>query len=60
MTRLLRHDSSILREEDGAVRFDDLIEKLKDNLLVLCNGQLTIGKIAWQKEEEGRKGFNTA
>ena len=29
MTRTLRHDSSIPRESDGAVRFDDLIEKLK-------------------------------
>ena len=29
MIRLLRHDSSILREDDGAVRFDDLIEKFK-------------------------------
>ena len=27
--RLLRHDASIPREDDGAVRFDDLIEKLK-------------------------------
>ena len=26
----LRHDSSIPREEDGAARFDDLIEKLKE------------------------------
>ena len=30
MTRTLRHDASILREEDGAVRFDDLINKLKE------------------------------
>ena len=29
MTRTLRHDSSIPRDEDGAVRFDDLIEKLR-------------------------------
>ena len=29
MTRLLRHDSSIPREDDGAVRFDDLLGKLK-------------------------------
>ena len=29
MVRLLRHDASILREDDGAVRFDDLIEKFK-------------------------------
>ena len=29
MTRTLRHEASILREIDGAVKFDDLIEKLK-------------------------------
>ena len=29
MIRLLRHERSILREKDGAVRFDDLIEKFK-------------------------------
>ena len=33
MTRSLRHDSSIHREEDGAVRFDDLMEKLKERFL---------------------------
>ena len=27
MTRTLQHESSILREEDGAVRFEDLTEK---------------------------------
>ena len=30
MTRTLRHGSSIPQEEDGAVRFDDLMEKLKE------------------------------
>ena len=29
MLRLLRHDDSVHREEDGAVRFDDLAEKFK-------------------------------
>ena len=29
MITLLRHDASILRENDGAVRFDDLIEEFK-------------------------------
>ena len=29
MTRTLRHEASILREIDGAVKFDNLIEKLK-------------------------------
>ena len=34
MTRTLRHASSICREEDGAVRFDDLIEKLKEEFVL--------------------------
>ena len=29
MTRLLRHDQTIARETDGAVKFDDMIEELK-------------------------------
>ena len=29
MTRLLRHDESVPREDDGAVTFDDLAEKFK-------------------------------
>ena len=29
MIRLLRHDDSVHREDDGAVRFDDLAEKFK-------------------------------
>ena len=33
MTRTLRHDSSIPREEDGVVRFDDLVEKLKEEFV---------------------------
>ena len=36
MTRTLRHDS-IPRDEDGAVRFDDLMQKLKERSSVLCN-----------------------
>ena len=59
-TRTLRHESSIPREEDGAVRFDDLIEKLKEKLLVLYRGQSKLRRILWHKEEERRKGFNTA
>ena len=29
MIRLLRHDQSVLREGDGAVRFDDIMEEFK-------------------------------
>ena len=29
MIRILRHDPSIPREDDGAVRFDDIMEKFK-------------------------------
>ena len=59
MTRTLRHDSPIPRDEDGVVRFDDLIEKVKEILLVLCNGQSKLGLVLRHKEEERRKGFNT-
>ena len=30
MIRLLRHDQSIPREDDGAVRFDDIMEEFKE------------------------------
>ena len=30
MIRLLRHDPSIPREDDGAVRFDDIMEEFKE------------------------------
>ena len=39
-TRTLRHDASIPREEDGAVRFDDLINKLKEEF---CFNSLALG-----------------
>ena len=29
MIRLLRHDPSVLREDDGAARFDDIMEEFK-------------------------------
>ena len=29
MIRFLRHDPSIPREDDGAVRFDDIMEKIQ-------------------------------
>ena len=43
MIRLLRHDPSIPREDDGAVRFDDIMENSRQSSMVLRNGQLTIG-----------------
>ena len=33
MTRTLRHESSIPREEDGGIRFDDLIDKIKEDFV---------------------------
>ena len=38
MIRLLRHDPSILREDDGAVRFDDIVEKSRQSSMVFRNG----------------------
>ena len=29
MIRLLRHDQSVPQEDDGAVRFDDIVEEFK-------------------------------
>ena len=33
MIRSLRHNPSILREDDGAVRFDDIMEEVKAQVL---------------------------
>ena len=40
MTRTLRHEASFLREIDGVVKFDDLIEKLK--VKIIDTLQLTV------------------
>ena len=37
MIRLLRHDDTVHREDDGAVRFDDLAEKFKAWYLAIAN-----------------------
>ena len=58
--RLLRHDPSTPREDDGAVRFDFILEKSRQSSMVLRNGQLTIGQNVWQREEDQLKGFNNA
>ena len=60
MTGTLRHDASIPREEDGAVNFDDLINKNRKNREKLCSGQTTLGRILWQKEEKRKRDFKTA
>ena len=60
MIRLLRHDDTVHREDDGAVRFDDLAESSRQSLMVLRNGQLKLGQLSWLKEEDRRRGFNTA
>ena len=41
MIRLLRHDPSILREDDGAARFDNIMKKKKksQSSVVLRSGQ---------------------
>ena len=43
MIRWLRRDPSIPREDDGAVRFDDIMENSRRSSMVLRNGQWTIG-----------------
>ena len=49
---------AVHREDDGTVRFDDLAEKSKANLMALGNGQLMLGCQLWQMEEDRRKGSN--
>ena len=40
MTRLLRHDQTIARETEGAVKFDDMIEELKKKKKKIIDGSL--------------------
>ena len=58
ITRLLRHDLRVRREIDGAIQYNDIIEKCRKKKF--CNGHLKIGYQLWQKGEEPRKGFNIA
>ena len=60
MIRLLRHHPSIPREDDGAVLLTTLWKNSRHSLMVLRNGQITIGYLSWQMEEDRRKGFNAA
>ena len=53
MTRTLRHDSSILREEDGALRLDNLIEKLKGEFV--CTLQWRVDPWVNSLAQGGRK-----
>ena len=48
MTRTLRHDESIPREEDGAVRFDDLITKFKEEFgyTLQCTVNILVNSLA--------------
>ena len=56
MFRLLRHDQSVHREDDGAVRFDDILKNSRrKSSMVLCNGRLAIGYPFRQKEEDKEK-----
>ena len=43
MIRLLRHDDTVHRENDGAVSFDDMAKTSRQSLMVLRNGQLKLG-----------------
>ena len=58
MIRFLRHDQSVPREDDGGVRFDEILEDLKKKPMVFCNGQLANGYLFWVQEEGPRKGFS--
>ena len=57
MIRLLRHDD---REEDGAVRFDDLADLFKSKFEATSHRSIEAWISFLAKEEGRRKGFNTA
>ena len=59
MLRLLRHDDRVHRKDDGAVRFDDLVETFKAKFDGTSQWSIEAW-ITWQKEEDRRRGFNTA
>ena len=44
-----------MRKIDGAVNFDDLIDKLWWGLLILCSGQSVLGWIIWLAKGWGKK-----
>ena len=52
MIKLLRHDPSIPRGDDGAVRFDDCMEEFK--------AKFDGTSLVWQREEDQRKGSKIA
>ena len=61
MTRLLRHDQSVSREDDGAVLFDGVLEEIKKKKFdgafqwSINDWISTIGYLFWRKEEGQRK-----
>ena len=56
ITRLLRHDQTVLRGIDGAIQYNDI----RRSSIVLRSGHLKIGYLFWQREEDLRKDFNIA
>ena len=57
MIRSLRHDPSIPREDDGAERIYDIIEKFKAKFDGTSRWPIN-DWIVWQREVDQRKGFN--
>ena len=59
MIRLLRRDQNTLREIDGAVKYEDIVEefnkKKEESSTVLRNGHSMIGFLFWQKEEAKKR-----
>ena len=60
MIRLLRHDASIPREDDAAVRRDDLTEKFKIKFVGTLQWTVDDWDDCLAKGEERRKRFNIA
>ena len=60
MIRSLRHDDSVHREEDGAVRFDHNMEKFNSKFDGTSQWSVNDWITCLAKEEDRRKGFTTA
>ena len=59
MIRLPRRDESVHREEDGAVRFDDLASIFRSEFDGTALVNSSLDKLLSKKEEDKRKGFST-
>ena len=60
MIRLLRHERSVPGEDDGAARFDDLMNEFEAKFDGSSQWSHKDGYLIWRKVEDPRKYFNVA